>query len=123
MYTLALTALLSAQPADEVVIRVKFDTLTVKDAEHLDGKTVVTTFTVGGPPFTWGEGKNLHTVTAPKSNGAVDRTVILKGNRLHDADLGAKLTVVGTLRIIRHPARMVGTMALGPWTELRLEEE
>jgi hypothetical protein len=97
--------------------------ITIKDAERLDGKTVVTTFTVGAAPFTWGEGKNLHTVTAPKSNGAVDRTVILQGNRLHDSDLGAKLTVVGTLRVIKHPAGMVGAMAQGPWTELRIEEE
>jgi hypothetical protein len=32
------------------------------------------------------------------------------------------VTVVGTLRVVRHPAASVGTMAQGTWTELRIEE-
>lgn len=99
----------------------KVETLTLKDAERLDGRLVVATFTVGAPAYTWGEGKNLRTVTAPRA-GSTDRTVVLKGNRLHDADLGARLTVLGTLRVVRHPAGMIGAMPQGAWTEIRIEE-
>jgi len=122
MHALILSALLSAQHTDDVVVRVKFDTITLKDAELLAGKTVVTTFVVKKPAFTWGEGKNLRTVTAPADGSQFERTVILKGNRLHDADLGAKLTVVGTLRVIQHPSATIGGIQFGGFTEVRIEE-
>ena len=119
MHPLLLAALFCAQP-DETVAVVKLDTITLKDAEQLDGKPVVATFTVATVPYTWGEGKNLRTVTAPA--GALERTVILKGNRLHDADRGAKVTVVGTLRVIHHSGATIGAMTFAPWTEIRIEE-
>ena len=115
------SGMFAAQPGEPTVV-VKFDALTLKDAERLNGKLVAATFTVGAPSYTWGEGKNLRTVTAPRSADGAERTVILKGNRLHDADKGAKVTVVGTLRVIRHPSATVGQMDLGAWTELRIEE-
>jgi hypothetical protein len=69
-----------------------------------------------------GKGKNLRTIVGPVDTAPFERSVILKGNRLHDADLGAKVTVVGTLRVIRHPAATIGTMTVGAWTEVRIEE-
>jgi hypothetical protein len=47
MHALTLAAFLCAQPPDDTLVWVKFDTLTLKDAERLDSKTVATTFTVG----------------------------------------------------------------------------
>ena len=70
---------------EAAVTRVAFDTLTLKDAERLDGRPVVTTFTVGAPPYTWGEGTSLRTIVGPVTRDALARIVILRGNRLHDA--------------------------------------
>jgi hypothetical protein len=124
VHALSLFVLLSAQPANEAVVRVRFDTLALKDAEKLNGKLVVTTFTVGSPAYTWGEGKNLITVIAPKpAASSEERTVILNGNRLHDADMGAKVTVVGTLRVIHHPASTIGTTTFSGFTEIRIREQ
>ena len=80
MYTLILATLLCTQPADDLVVRVRIEALTLADAERLDGKTVVTTFTVAKPAFTWGEGKKLRTFVGPKEGGGEDRMVVLKGN-------------------------------------------
>ncbi len=121
MCAILLAALFAAQPGEPTVV-VTFDALTLTDAERLNGKLVAATFTVGAPSYTWGEGKNLRTVTAPRSADGAERTVILKGNRLNDTDTGAKVTVVGTLRVILHPPATVGQMDLGAWTELRIEE-
>ena len=121
MCAILLAALFAAQPGEPTVV-VKFDALTLKDAERLNGKLVAATFTVGAPSYTWGERKNLITVTAPESTDGNERTVILKGNRLHDADKGAKVTVVGTLRVIRHPDSTIGTTTFRGFTEIRIEE-
>lgn len=96
------------------------DALTLKDANCSLGR--VPTFVVRMLAFTWGEGKNLRTVTAPADGGNFERTVILKGNRLHDVELGAKLTVVGTLRVIQHPSAIIGRIQFGGFTEVRIEE-
>ena len=49
--------------------------------------------------------------------------MVLKGNRLRDADVGApKLTVHGTLRVIRHPASVIDGKTFGAFTEVRVEE-
>src|SRR4051794_4373755 len=121
MHALTLATLLCAQP-DETGVSVESDSISISDAERLEGKLVVTTFTVAAPAFTWGEGKSLRTVTGPASQDGTERTVILKGNRLRDADRGARVTVVGTLRVIHHAPSAVGTMPLGEWTELRIKE-
>jgi len=49
-------------------------------------------------------------------------TVALKGDRLHDADDGAKLTVTGRLRVIRHAAVVVNGVRVGAWVEVRVTE-
>jgi hypothetical protein len=48
--------------------------------------------------------------------------VVLKGNRLADADLGAKVTVTGTLKVIRHPASTINGKTFSAFTEIRIEE-
>ena len=121
MITTALYVLFAAQPG-EIGGPIKFDTITLKDAEQLNGQRVTITFLPRTPAYTWGEGKNLVTI-AGAGNGAIERTVMLKGNRLRDADLGCgKLTVHGTLRVIRHPGAVIGDKAFVPFTEVRVEE-
>src|SRR5262245_27286758 len=101
MLALILSVLLCVRPGEPMPV--KFEVLTLKETEQFNGMRVSTTFTVGTIPFTWGEGKNLITVAAPRYTG-IDRTVILKSNRLMDADRSVKVTIVGTLRVIHHPA-------------------
>ena len=104
-------------------MRVNLETITVTDAEALAGKTVVVTFVVAKPAYTWGEGKALRTIVGPKDSAMhPERSVNLKGSRLPDADLGATVTVVGTLRVIRHPAATVGTTTSYGFTEIRIAE-
>jgi hypothetical protein len=103
MHALIFAALFSAQPIDETVVAVNVATITMKDAERLNGKLVVATFLVGTESYTWGAGTNLITVTGPRSS-ACDRTVHLKGDRLDGTDQGKRVTVLGTLRVVRVPA-------------------
>jgi hypothetical protein len=56
MNALILAALASAQPQPDTVVWVKLEAITLKDAERLDGKALVATFTVASA-FTWGEGR------------------------------------------------------------------
>jgi hypothetical protein len=122
MITFALCALLAAQPG-ETNAPIKFDTITLKDAEQLDGQPVTITFLPACPAYTWGEDKRRVTIAGPAPAGSFERTVMLKGNRLRDADLGCgKLTVHGTRRVIRHPGAVIGNTAFAPFTEVRLEE-
>jgi hypothetical protein len=48
--------------------------------------------------------------------------VILRGNRLHDADRGAKVVVMGRLRVIRHPPSTINGVMFSGFTEIRIEE-
>jgi hypothetical protein len=122
MHALLLAALFSAQPQLDTVVRVKLETITLADAERLDDKVVVATFTVASA-YTWGAGKNLCTVVGPVGGTmGVERSAVLKGNRLHHADQGAKLTVVGTLRVIRHLESTIGFKTFSGFTEIRIEE-
>lgn len=102
---------------------VKIESITREEARSLNDKIVTATFTVGKPAFTWGEGKSLCTVTAPRGVDAIERTVILKGNRLDELDLGEKVTVVGTLRVIQHPAAKIGEKSFSAFPEIRIEEK
>jgi hypothetical protein len=56
-------------------------------------------------------------------SGDPERTVVLKGDRLMDADKGApKLTVHGTLRVIRHSDSVIDGKTFSGFVEVRLEE-
>jgi hypothetical protein len=106
----------------EPVVGVAFDTMTLKDAERLDGRPVVTTFTVGGPPYTWGAGASLRTVVEPVAKEGLARLVILRGDRRHDVDRGTRLTVAGTLRVARVPAATHGGKTFAASVDVRIEE-
>jgi hypothetical protein len=97
--------------------------LKLKDAERLGGAAVMVRFTVAAPAYTWSEGKKVRTIVGPadRNNGA-EWSVVLKGNRLHDTDDGAKLTVTGRLKVIRHPPATAGTRTFNGFTEVRIEE-
>jgi hypothetical protein len=43
-------------------------------------------------------------------------------DRLSDVDVRDKVKVVGTLRVIRHPAAMIGGQRFGGYTEIRIDE-
>jgi len=101
---------------------VQVETLTRADLERFDGKTVVTTVTVDKPACTWGAGKNLRTVFGPKSVSHEDLSIVLKGNRLRDTDRGAKVTVVGALRVIWHQESTINGRTFAGFTEVRIEE-
>jgi hypothetical protein len=119
--TLALAALLAGQPAEPAPIL--FDTITPKAAAALHGQRVTITLTPELPAYTWGKGKRLVTVAGPIPIDDVERTVMLKGNRMREADRSPeRLTVRGTLRVIRHPADTINGVAFGAFTEVRVEE-
>ena len=84
---------------------------------------MVIRFTVATPAVTQGTGANLRTVvgSADRGDGA-EWSVFLKGNRLYDADDGAKLKVTGRLRVIKHPAAVVNGVRVDTWTEVRVTE-
>ena len=120
--TIALVAFLAAQPGDTDA-PIPFDTLGPKAAASLHGRRVTITFTPAKPAYTWGKGKRLVTIAGPADTDDLERTVMLKGNRLRDADQGAeRLTVRGTLRVIHHPAATIDGVAFEAFTGVRVEE-
>lgn len=120
--TLCLLTLALAQPAD-VAAPLPLATLTQARAEQLDGQPILITLAVGKPVYTWGEGVNLRTVVGLADQpDSVERTVMLKGDRLRDVDVGTKLRVSGTLRVIRHPPVVVGGVLVEAWVEVRVEK-
>ena len=72
--TLALAALLAAQPGDDVA-PILFDTITPKAAAALHGQRVAITFTPALPAYTFGKGKRLTTVAGPLDVDDVGRSV------------------------------------------------
>lgn len=88
-------------------------TATVEDARKLNGHTVRSTFKVVNPP-------DYHDdfMVVGDDTGDVARTAVLPLDYLVDS--GDTLTVEGTLRVIRHPATVVGEVKVPAWTELRI---
>ncbi len=108
-----------AQPGDTAA-PVKFDTISPTDAERLDGAAVTIRFTVATPAYTLGEGAKLCTIVGPADRGdGAEWSVFLKGDRLHDAYDGVKLTVTGRLRVIKHASAVVDGVRVDAWTEVR----
>lgn len=123
MIALIFSALSAAQPAGDTAAPIKYDAITLDRALELDGLAVTITFTPASPCYTWGAGKSLVTIAGPAPAASFERTVLLKGNRMRDADLGcARLTVHGRLRVIRHPESKIGGKTFAGYTEVRLEE-
>ncbi len=111
MLTVLLITAAPIQPFD-------LETLSLHQARALDGQRVQVTFIIGKPPYRWEASTIIGTDDTPD---AIERTAILKGRRL-DVKEGRRITVTGTLKVIDHPARMVGREIIPPWTEIRLEE-
>jgi hypothetical protein len=55
-----------------------------------------------------------------KEPDGVKRNAVLVGRRL-DVE-GRRIVVAGTLRVIQHPARVVGEELVLPWVEIRVEQ-
>ncbi|HJZ56311.1 MAG TPA: hypothetical protein VKE74_15200 [Gemmataceae bacterium] len=117
MSAVLLAALLAAQPEP---YRIDLVTITLDDARTLNGKRVRVSFTTGKPSYAL----NGVTVTGPtdqENDGEdVSRGVILRGEQI--IDLGARVEVVGQLRVIDHPARIVNGVPVPGWVEVRVEE-
>jgi hypothetical protein len=89
-----------------------------RPARILDGRPVVASFVAGKPAYTW----RGFTIVGPDDLGdGVERSAVLRGNRL-DVREGRRITVVGVLRVIDHPARRVGGELVLPWSEVRIEQ-
>jgi hypothetical protein len=69
-------------------------------------------------PYTVGD----RTACGPADRGdGVERVVMLRGK---DRDVeGNWLSVVGTLRVVDHPAATVNGVAVPEWVEIRVTEE
>jgi hypothetical protein len=78
---------------------------------------VVVTLLVGKPPCTW----HGSTIVGPDDQpDGIERTAVLRGKRLDVK--GQRITVMGKLRVIDHPGRVVGTVIVPAWVEIRIEE-
>lgn len=92
-------------------------TASVDDARKLDGSTVRSTFSVVNPPdYRPADGL----MVVGDDTGNVSRSAVLPLDYLIDA--GDTITVEGTLRVIRHPATVVGEVTVPAWTELRIAD-
>ena len=87
----------------------------------MNGAEVLATFTIARDAYLWGAGEWVRTVVGPADIDEVERTVVLRGDRMGDVD-GVKLKVRGRLRVIHHPAVVVGGTLVERWTEIRVEE-
>ena len=78
---------------------------------------MVVTLLVGKPPYTW----QRSTIIGPDDQpDGIERTAILKGKMLDVG--GQRVTVLGKVRVIDHPGRVVGMVIVPPWVEIRVEE-
>jgi len=87
-------------------------------ARTLDGKPVTVSFLVATPPYTL-LGRTV--LGAADRDDDVERGAVLLGRRF-DVREGERLVVRGTLRTIYHPPCFVGSVAVGSWWEIRVEE-
>jgi hypothetical protein len=67
-----------------------------------------------------GRAVDLFVGSADRGDGA-EWSVVLAGNRLSDVDEKTRPEVSGTLRVIHHPAVVVGDVLIDPWVEVRVE--
>ena len=96
---------------------ITFDNLGIDRARMIDGQRVLVSLLVGKPPYTF---KGSTVVGADDKPDGIERTAILVGKRL-DVE-GKRIVVAGRLRVIEHPARLVGRELVLPWVEIRVEE-
>ncbi|MCE9566035.1 MAG: hypothetical protein K8U57_28785 [Planctomycetes bacterium] len=98
-------------------IPVNLDTLSVERARDHHDKLVVASFLAMKPAFTWRDNTVLG---AADYDEFVERGAVLQGNWLNAE--GKRVTVVGTVRVIRHRACVVEGVAVPEWIEIRVSE-
>lgn len=99
-------------PVEEHAI--DLETISLGEAQRLDGKPVVFTLTIGAPAFTL----NGTTVVGPgDTEDEIERTVHLPET---DADRGDTITVRGVLRVVHHEAAVVNRQFVPAWDEIRV---
>lgn len=110
--TILLVLSLFFSPVDEHAI--DLETITLGEAQRLDGKPVFLTLTIGAPVFTL----NGTTVVGPGDmEDEIERTVHLPET---DADNGDTITVGGVLRVVHHEAAVVNRQFVPAWDEIRI---
>src|SRR5438105_2403819 len=92
--------------------------LTVEQARKLHSCRVEVFLEVGCPVDV---GDGFTVAGAYERNDGVERNVYLKGEH-HDIAAGDKLTVSGTLLVIRHKEATVNGVRVPAWTEIRVEQ-
>jgi hypothetical protein len=112
MHALALAAIIT------LPTRINLDSISVERARTLEGRLVMTSFVVGKPAYTW---RGLTTIGTDDLPDGVERSAVLKGWSLASTE-GHRVTVVGVMRGIQHPARQIGNEFVLPWSEIRIEE-
>jgi hypothetical protein len=112
---LAAALLIIATPIQPIYL----DDLRIRRARSVDGERILVSLLVGKPPYTW-NGSTI--IGTDDSADGVERTAILKGNRL-DLKEGRRVTVNGVLRVLDHLAQEIGTLIVPHWTDVRVEEE
>lgn len=94
-------------------------TITAEQARRLDGKRVRVVVVVGKPAYSWRGSTILGVADRPDG---IERSAYLQGERL-DVEEGDEITIVGTLRLIQHPAHRVNGVFVQEWEEVRIEGE
>ncbi len=97
---------------------VPLDSITLDHASRLVGRRVVVTFIAATPAYTWCGQTIIGTHEQPDGT---ERTAHFAGKR-YDVDAGQRLTLVGTLRMIRHALLFVDGKPLPGWVEVRIVE-
>jgi hypothetical protein len=92
------------------------DKISLGEARSLDGKDVQVTFLIGKLPYYW-NGTTI--VGANDSPDGVERTAFFRYG--HNLSEGKQVTLKGKIRLIDHPARLIGKEVVPPWTEIRVE--
>jgi hypothetical protein len=109
-----LLALFSSSVADRVPQAVELDVMTVAQAWALNGKWVVTSFTISCPPDTYCE-----TTVIGAGTDEVERSAYVPKDLL--LDKGQDVTVVGVLRVKINPPAWVNGQRVPVWTEIWAE--
>ena len=115
---LYLWPLLLLSPELETVHIIQFDRISIAHAQQLNGKLVQTTFRIATPPDT----RDETTAIGPSEQAdGSERVAYLGAN--YRIDVGDTVTVVGVLRVRRHPAFTVGGVVVPAWVEVRIDGE
>jgi hypothetical protein len=94
--------------------------ITAELAANLAGSEVSVRLTVGKPTLSCPD-LGFTTVGPDDQDDEVERVVYPTGER-YDIDHGDKITVRGTLRLIRHAEAKVNGVVVPAWTEIRVEQ-